>query len=481
MDAINIYEGLGLAQLIPCQHRFVKRQQTDEVLAFMRRERRDCTAKLISGLRKTGKTTIMRHALSYMTPEELEKTAWIDVTAPCHADQLIGAIDYLTGREKPHVFVDNIGKIRGYGTHTKIIADVHSHFMDLVFAGPPVQHELAISDTLMGCGSIIDANFLSFHEWRAISKSDNIWKYGKQAGVFGIGNGREYVAKMLNDIEKPALEYLDSAFRWHSLRPLMNEGKFQRVGQILMRLLTAIFLKEVVTIHFKNEPEAKGVLDNIASRIRIIEKLVARLELHADDIESFCDMLQSFGVINDRYLPVYTDGKADKDGVIIGCHHMFAQPALRTRLAFEMLERIKGILKFSQLDDLFAKIRKKVIRHAMLDAILIDVSRHLPKSPWGSPRGYFASSIETEFGRIDLDIWNAREKTTDIFVMAETAGVNPEKMLQNPDLQAILRTKCGYIKSMNILHEGKNGLKNGIQYLNLPDFIESMPERWRIK
>lgn len=408
-----------------------------------------------------------------------------------------------------HVFIDNLENVEDFTRNSKWISDVFRYTEpQLVFAGLPFTVDRCLADCFMGEGISLDMNFLSFRDWSCQTGKHDPRLYLKEGGPSHLGSGAAYLDRMLDDFERAAKGNISRHGcpfgSYYELNALYRRGSFRQAAMGLLNLNVLRQLHDVVIRHFAGCEPFRPLYEKILQNIMELQENLANLRLDTGEATEFFNLLDSLGIFKRHRVldlrnyeakpPLATEADmwlavlyalerimdpAEGEKVFEILKEpvwLPRQPALGLNLGLHILKRMAGELKDKSI---YPPMSRKVRANALLSAVLVNAYAACPKKNFGD-KGWDLESIRTRWGFIDLVDSHYGEKRSEVFVMAATAVGNPERMLTQPGLRALLESR--YYKSCKyfILYDGESHEgADGIVWLNLAEFLETLPERWR--
>ena len=422
-------------------------------------------------------------------------------------------IDICFGEDKKaikYVFVDNIENVEDFMRNSKSIGDIYAHSMNIVIISSPMITELAVTDPFLLNAIVLNTTYISYGEWHCISGSDDYGLFLKKAGVKELESGTEYLKEMLADMDRAiASNDRGNAGIWHDMAKLHGKNIFVDAGIKFLRMSVLRFLHDILKRNFRKEPLALKLDEIIMEKIFSEVKILTDWAIRQGAAESFFKMLESLGI--GRLHRIYDLGEfdankpeisesemwlkliialekyydpAEKDKAIDFLNSpkwLFFQPALRHNLAMGLVNELWRELALPKSGDFFTNLCAKVRANSMLETIWNDAWEACPTLYARSYRDHWElDSINTQWGFIDLIATYHGEWHSEVFVFAETAESDPEKLLSNPELRKMLLKRYSGPCSYYILYTGedKQGI-DGIKWLNLGEFLCTLPERWQ--
>ena len=257
-----------------------------ELRAFMKPalnyRRRECYARLrdyvlgpqqdkvfvIYGLRRTGKTTMIRQILADMDEKMLDQTAFIQITAKNTLADLNKDLRALEKNGCRYVFLDEVTLMEDFIDGAAVFSDVFAASgMKIVLSGTDSLGFLFTEDEQLYDRCImLHTTFIPYREFEQVLGIKGIDEYIRYGGTMSM-SGVNYNEDSPFANNENAREYVDTAIAHniqHSLRCYQQAGHFRKLQELYEKneLTSAInrvvedqthrFIVEVLTREFKS-------------------------------------------------------------------------------------------------------------------------------------------------------------------------------------------------------------------------------------
>ena len=236
----------------------------DELLAMAEniqsREKRDCYRQLsdylhgqggervciVAGLRRTGKTTMIRQAILDMEEEEADKAAYIKATAADNMEVMSRDLKRLNQLGYRYVFIDEVTLMDDFIDSAALLSDIYgAQGMRIVLTGTDsLAFALTLRQELFDRAVLVRTTFIPFREYSRLLGVDNIDEYIRYGGTlraretFALFRDRdstkEYIeSAVCRNIQRTLVASKDKS-QFASLRPLLERGELiSAVNQIM--------------------------------------------------------------------------------------------------------------------------------------------------------------------------------------------------------------------------------------------------------
>lgn len=222
---------------------------------------------IVLGLRRTGKTTLIRQAILDMEPEQVKRAAYIKTTAADNMEIMSRDLKRLNQQGYKYVFMDEVTLMDDFVDSAAVLSDIYAaQGMRIVLTGTDtLAFALALRQELFDRAVTIRTTFIPFREYSRLLDVDSIDQYIRYGGTLRAGKSREASGSLSEDKETFALfrnrestrEYIESAVcrniqrslvgskdksQFAALRSLMESGDLIRVVNEVMENMNLNFL-----------------------------------------------------------------------------------------------------------------------------------------------------------------------------------------------------------------------------------------------
>ena len=144
---------------------------------------------LLFGLRRTGKTTMLRQAVLDMTPENAARTAYIKITAANTMTDLNRDMEQLRSAGFRYVLLDEVTLMREFIDSAALLSDVYAaQGMKIVLSGTDsLGFWFALRQELYDRAKIIHTTSIPYREHSRLLGIDSIDEYIRYGGTLRAG------------------------------------------------------------------------------------------------------------------------------------------------------------------------------------------------------------------------------------------------------------------------------------------------------
>ena len=457
---------------------------------------------ILYGLRRTGKTTLIRQIILNMKPEERQKAAFIQIKSSDTLSDINADLRTLEANGYQYIFVDEVTLMEDFIEGAALFSDIYAGSgMKLVLSGTDslgfifTKHEQLYDRCIM-----LHTTFIPYREFEnvlGISGIDNYIRYGGTMSISGVNyNDSTFTTKQSTD------EYIDSAIArniQHSLKYYQDGGHFRNLYDLYEKgeLTSAInrvveninhrFTKEVLTrtfsshdlslsarnlLHDRENPvdlyqtiDREAVTATLKSMLDILNKEEQKVEIdetHATQIKEYLTMLDLLMEVDLQYLPHVN--RHDSITVI-------TQPGLRYAQATALINSMLLDEQFSALSAVERKriserILSEIQGRMMEDIVLLETKLAKPDKE--------VFQLQFAVGEFDMVVADAETLTCEIFEIKHSKEIVPAQYRHLTDKEKCAQTehRFGTIVNRFVIYNGKTVQTGNIKYINVEEYLK---------
>lgn len=475
---------------------------------------------VIYGLRRTGKTTLLRQLMLSFSEENFSKTAYIK----CQTSDTIANLnkDIILLQEKgfKYLFIDEVTLINDFIDSSSLFSDVFAaQGMKIVLSGTDsLGFNFAINDELYDRAVMVHTTFIPYKEHSRLLGINDIDDYIRYGGTLKAGEidfeSKEINAKDASFRDDESTRYyIDTAICsniQHSLE-CFKDGRYFRhlktlyeadeLTNAINRIIESMnhdFAVKIITQEFKSndlrsaaqmlrsakeDSKRTNILDTIDTSF-VLERLKNILSIkekdqqtigitpvHTEEIKEYLAALDLIEKINieTRF--------ADKPQLNASeSYYIFSQPGMRFCQAQAL---VYSLMNDPQLADIDVTTRKLIsdkifddVRGRMLeDIVLLETKKSLEKN-WKNQKKVF--KLRFQSGEYDMVISDFENSTCQIFEIKHSAEIVPNqyKNLVNTEMTSLTEKFFGKITGKTVIYKGPDKTtENGIEYKNAEEYL----------
>ena len=501
----NVVTGTGLQALANSVAKYGKRDCFSILQKFVTGSY-DGKICILYGLRRTGKTTLLFQMLSELP---IEKTAYIKVQTTDDMSRLTKDLKALFELGYRYVFIDEITLLNDFIDTAAVLSDVFSMMgMKIVVSGTDsLGFAMANRDELYDRSVTIHTSFIPFREYARLLNIRSVDSYIEYGGTLKMENmsfddpDAAFDEVAFRDDESTR-KYIDTAISrniqhtlkndhygeyFNQLRELYEKGELTNVINRIVQHMNHRFVLRVVEDEFKSHDfgSAKELLlhDLPAERAtvlydvnekQILERLKAIIEVkeksettvpitqeHIDKVKKYLLMLDLIVNCPERY----ESGKQAE-------HIVFSQPGMRYAIAKALVYSLMQDAYFASISEadkayITGKILDDVKGRMLEDIVLLEVCKAAPSAMEAFKFKFDAG------GEFDMVIYDKASRNCRIYEIKHSTEVNEKQTIHLRDAEKcqIIENRFGPISGKFVLYRGKDTLAEGVQYLNVENFL----------
>lgn len=434
---------------------------------------------ILYGLRRTGKTTLIRQAIAEMNGEDLKKAAFIQVKSTDTLADVNADLRQLEAAGFHYIFMDEVTLMKDFIEGAALFSDIFAASgMKIVLSGTDSLGFLFSEDAqLFDRCLMIHTTFIPYREYERILGITGIDEYIRYGGTMSLG-GVDYNSDSVFATPKRAGEYIDSAIArniQHSLKCYQGGGHFRSLRELYDKNeLTSVINRVVEDM---NHRFTVDTLDRI-DICQVTEKLRAALEIrnreeqsvqisdsHTIEIKEYLGLLDLITDIDIDHIPA----SAYKDTISV-----IVQPGMRYIQAEELIQSILSDSTFDELDisrknNILERIRSEVKGRMMEELILLETKLSCPQKR--------VFKLQFAVGEFDMVIADPETLTCRIYEIKHSDKAVPEQCRHLADEQKCRETehRYGMITGKYVIYRGVPQIMNGIEYLNAEEYLRALP------
>ena len=516
----DVKTGESLRQFAAGVAGWEKRDELAGILKYLRGETID-RVMIVYGLRRTGKTTMLRQAILDLSPEEFAKAAYIKVSSTNEMAELGRDMDKLHRAGIKFVFIDEVTLMRDFVSGSALLSDIYAGMqMKVVLSGTDsLGFWLSLKDELYDRAYMVHTTFIPFREHSRLLKTDDVDEYIRYGGTLRMGEQdlddpaafaadasfrddettRRYVDTAIASNIQHSLRFADDGRYFGKLHELYEAGELTNAINRIIEDMNHRFLVEVVTNNFVSHDlgSAAQLLRNERK-----EELRSRILEAVDKVSVTGCLMRSLDIVNRdqqtvavtnehvaqimAYLKaldllticpiVSADPSVPSEDRII-----FTQPGMRFAQAQALIHSLNKDRLFATQTDrererICAKIESDVMGRMLEDIVLCETIRAVPykRDKYKQLRVF---KLKFDRGEFDMVIHDPERETCRLFEIKHTTERDDSQLrhLLDPDKLTYAERNYGPILSRTVLYRGPDqDAPSDITYRNVCDYLNSL-------
>ena len=460
---------------------------------------------ILYGLRRTGKTTMIKQALLSMSSEDFEKAAFIQVKAGDTLGDVNSDMKLLLENGYRYVFVDEVTLAEDFIEGAALLSDIYaSSGMKVVLSGTDsLGFVFSEDEELYDRCIMLHTTFISYREFERVLGITGIDEYIRYGGTMSLG-GVHYNEPVTFASKASTDDYIDSAIArniQHSLRYYQDGGHFRSLAELYDRneLTSAInrviedinhrFTIDVLTSDFvshdlgiskrnlrKDRENPTDILDKIDIS-KFTEGLRRMLEIrnkdeqsvritdaHCAEIKEYLDLLDLTVDISTEYIPVRNEKSFRTAVAQPGLRYAQASALIRQLLLDEEFMSISAVERARVTERIMTEIRGRM----MEDIILLETMKAYPDKD--------VFKLQFAVGEFDMVIADPLAVTCELFEIKHSTEAVPEQCRHLTDTEKLeaAEFRYGTITGRYVIYRGKSKKVGDIRYMNVEDYLKKL-------
>lgn len=460
---------------------------------------------VIYGLRRTGKTTMIRQILTELPETEFRKAAFIQVRSRDILEDIDEDLRLLETKGFKYVFIDEVTLMEDFIEGAALFSDIYaSSGMKIVLSGTDsLGFAFSKEEQLYDRCIMMHTTFIPYRELEEVLGIKGIDEYIRYGGTMSL-SGVNYNEDAIFASARSAEEYIDTAIAkniQHSLRmyeygghfrsllDLYEKGELTNVINRVVENINHSFTRRVVERTFKSHDIAvtasnllrdreapmnikahmdlDAVTRGMMQMLDILNKEEQSIQIedyHMAQIEEYLTLLDLIMKIDLESLPEVNR----KESVTV-----ITQPGMRYAQANAIVSNLLLDAKFSELslverqrilDRLLSEIRGRM----MEDIVLLETKIAHPEKK--------VFKLQFAVGEFDMVVVDPKELNCKIYEVKYSKEQVPEQSrhLKDEEKCAMTSHRYGEITGKYVIYRGESGSLEGIQYLNVEEYLKSL-------
>lgn len=460
---------------------------------------------ILYGLRRTGKTTMIRQILTELIDAEFEKAAFIQVRSGDTLSDVDTDLRMLEEKGFRYVFIDEVTLLEDFIEGAAIFADIYaSSGMKIVLSGTDsLGFAFSKEEQLYDRCIMLHTTFIPYREFERVLGIQGIDEYIRYGGTMSIG-GINYNEDSIFSNSKTAGEYIDTAIAkniQHSLKMYQYGGHFRQLldlyergelTNVINRVVENInhsFTRKVVEKTFESHDisvTAKNLLNDKTNPINIKEHM--NLETVTEGMMQMLDILnkeeQSIDIEDSHMIQIKEyltlldlikeiDLESLPEGNKKNTITVVTQPGLRYAQANAIVENLLLDVRFAELSVwerqyILERLLSEIRGRMMEDIVLLETRMAKPDKK--------VFKLQFAVGEFDMVVFDRETLTCEIYEVKYSKERVPEQYRHIIDEEkcAMTRHRYGEITGRYVIYRGENTDAEGVRYMNVEEYLKSI-------
>lgn len=399
---------------------------------------------ILYGLKRSGKTTLIRNALFRMTKIQLDRTAYIKIIKSNTMAELAQDLKDLYDKKVRYVFIEDITNVSDFIESASVLADVFAATgMKIVLSSQePLSFWNVIHDELYHKAKMIHTTFIPYGEYSRVMYNDNLNQFIEYGGILGEGKPKfdEYIGKngeLTEDINK-GIEFI--------------------CGKFLSKILTREYVEQKL-----------GLTTKVSRWDRRKDKQPQYVEVPDIHSETTINLLKDLDFIKECPIEKINETVEEMK------EFLFLQPGRKYLKCKELVEPFLKALKFDNLNVSDRQIIVQGVMEEVRSCILKDIV--LMETSKGISERYRAFRVHLPEGSFDMVVYDKERNECTVFEIVDVKEVQQKNYKNLVDEEKIgeLESRFGKVTTKYILYRGDDYFDDDkIVYLNVENYLKSL-------
>ena len=461
---------------------------------------------ILYGLRRTGKTTLIRQVIAGMQEEMLQHTAFVQITPQVDLAKINLDMRQLKKQGYRYVFVDEVTLMDDFIEGAALFSDIFaSSGMKVVLSGTDSLGFIFSEDReLYDRCFMLHTTFVPYREFEKVLGIKGIDEYIRYGGTMSLGGVKYNRSGMTFATKESTTEYVDSAIArniQHSLKNYQDGRHFRHLSELYeadeltsainrivedinhrctLNVLTKEFASNDLALSAKNllrdRYNQNTVLqqidtEEVTRQLRMLleiknkpEQTVQISDVHRAEIKEYLDMLDITVDIDTVYLPDLN--RKEKRTIVTqpGLRYAQAEALIKTL----MQDDVFRALSLTERNAVIARILSDIQGRMMEDIVLLETKMAFP--------GCEVFKLVFARGEFDMVVFDPDVASCTIYEVkhsGEAVEAQYQHLVDERKCEAT-EFRFGPIKGKYVIYRGETHDRNGIHYLNVEEYLNGL-------
>lgn len=446
---------------------------------------------ILYGLRRTGKTTLIRQIILELSESDFNKAAFIQVTSRDSLSDIGEDLRLLEKNGYKYVFLDEVTLMEDFIEGASLFSDIYaSSGMKIVLSGTDsLGFAFSKEEQLYDRCIMLHTTFIPYREFENVLGINGIDEYIRYGGTMSLGGINYNVSTPFSNI-KDTEEYINTSIAkniQHSLKMYQYGGHFRQLldlyekgelTNVINRVVEDMnhrFTKSVVGRITANNLLGDRVdslnLDKVTLGIKNMLDILNKEEQSIDisdvqmtQIKEYLAILDLIKEIDLEYLPEVNQ----KSKIIV-----VTQPGLRYAQAEAIVENLLLDEKFQELDiqkrtRILERLLSEIRGRMMEDIVLLETKL--------AKKDKHVFKLQFPIGEFDMVVQDPKTLSCEIYEIkySKERACEQYRHINDEEKCAMTTHRYGNITGRYVIYRGENTEMDTIQYLNVENYLKSL-------
>ena len=513
----DVKTGVALRMFAKGVEKWERRDALNDILKYVRGDTID-RVMIVYGLRRTGKTTMLRQAICDLSDAAFSKAAYVKMSPTNEMAELGRDMDRLQRGGYRYVFIDEVTLMKDFVSDAALLSDIYAGMgMKVVLSGTDsLGFWLSLKDELYDRAFLLHTTFIPFREHSRLLKVDDVDDYIRYGGTLRMGERdfddpaafaadasfrddettRRYIDTAIASNIQHSLAFADDGRYFGKLRELFDAGELTNAINRIIEDMNHRFLVEVVTRSFvshdlgsaaqllrrERRAELRNRILEAVDKVSITQTLMGTLSIvnepeqtvkieptHVRQIEAY---LKALDLIMTCPIESADSEQTEQERIL------FTQPGMRFAQAQALIHALGKDKIFRAETErermrICAKIESDVMGRMLEDIVLGETIRAIPyrRDKYNQLRVF---KLVFPRGEFDMVICDPEKSTCRLYEIKHTTERDDGQLCHLCDSEklAYVEHNYGAVLSRTVLYRGEDFKHpSGVEYRNVGKWL----------
>ncbi len=513
----DVKTGVALRMFAKGVEKWERRDALNDILKYVRGDTID-RVMIVYGLRRTGKTTMLRQAICDLSDAAFSKAAYVKMSPTNEMAELGRDMDRLQRGGYRYVFIDEVTLMKDFVSDAALLSDIYAGMgMKVVLSGTDsLGFWLSLKDELYDRAFLLHTTFIPFREHSRLLKVDDVDDYIRYGGTLRMGERdfddpaafaadasfrddettRRYIDTAIASNIQHSLAFADDGRYFGKLRELFDAGELTNAINRIIEDMNHRFLVEVVTRSFvshdlgsaaqllrrERRAELRNRILEAVDKVSITQTLMGTLSIvnepeqtvkieptHVRQIEAY---LKALDLIMTCPIESADPEQTEQERIL------FTQPGMRFAQAQALIHALGKDKIFRAETErermrICAKIESDVMGRMLEDIVLGETIRAIPyrRDKYNQLRVF---KLVFPRGEFDMVICDPEKSTCRLYEIKHTTERDDGQLrhLCDSEKLAYVEHNYGAVLSRTVLYRGEDFKHpSGVEYRNVGKWL----------
>lgn len=513
----DVKTGVALRMFAKGVEKWERRDALNDILKYVRGDTID-RVMIVYGLRRTGKTTMLRQAICDLSDAAFSKAAYVKMSPTNEMAELGRDMDRLQRGGYRYVFIDEVTLMKDFVSDAALLSDIYAGMgMKVILSGTDsLGFWLSLKDELYDRAFLLHTTFIPFREHSRLLKVDDVDDYIRYGGTLRMGERdfddpaafaadasfrddettRRYIDTAIASNIQHSLAFADDGRYFGKLRELFDAGELTNAINRIIEDMNHRFLVEVVTRSFvshdlgsaaqllrrERRAELRNRILEAVDKVSITQTLMGTLSIvnepeqtvkieptHVRQIEAY---LKALDLIMTCPIESADPEQTEQERIL------FTQPGMRFAQAQALIHALGKDKIFRAETErermrICAKIESDVMGRMLEDIVLGETIRAIPyrRDKYNQLRVF---KLVFPRGEFDMVICDPEKSTCRLYEIKHTTERDDGQLrhLCDSEKLAYVEHNYGAVLSRTVLYRGEDFKHpSGVEYRNVGKWL----------